>query len=322
MSFKKPIFLFIILLTSLISTAQNKIDTLYSYLDWKWKPITSGTPSYGRILWPEDGKWQCIDYFYTSRQVQMRGCYLEKECKIRDGVFTWYHSNGMMEDSCFYIKGKKQGIQQTWDFEGNQTSFQKWRDGLPVDTAIWFGNGGNINAFQITDSNGNGMYKQYLKDGKSIKINGVKVAGKRNGKWLFNDDNGIKAMEIIYDADSAIVTQCFNEKGEPEPASKTCIYEKSAQYKGGIEGWKKFLEKNLNYPSKAVKKEIQGVVRVEFNIDKEGNVSDVHSLNNPGEMLVEEAERIIRQSGKWEPAIQYNRRVIYRHIQSITFALQ
>jgi periplasmic protein TonB len=98
--------------------------------------------------------------------------------------------------------------------------------------------------------------------------------------------------------------------------------EKHAEFPGGAEGWRTYLMQNLRYPNKALKKNIQGVVRVEFLVDHDGNISEVKGLNDPGGGLMEEAVRIIKYGPKWQPAEQDGRKVLYRQIQAITFALE
>lgn len=95
-----------------------------------------------------------------------------------------------------------------------------------------------------------------------------------------------------------------------------------AEFPGGVQGWTEYLQKNLRYPKKAIKKNIQGVVRVQFLVDKAGNISEVMALNDPGGSLAEESVRIIANGPKWRPAEQNGKRVIYRHIQALTFKLE
>lgn len=97
--------------------------------------------------------------------------------------------------------------------------------------------------------------------------------------------------------------------------------EMPAEFPGGIDAWRRYLERNLQYPDAAISDETQGVVRVQFVIDTEGNVSDVVALNDPGNGLAEEAIRIIARGPKWIPAEQNNRKVKYRHSQPIIFRL-
>lgn len=98
--------------------------------------------------------------------------------------------------------------------------------------------------------------------------------------------------------------------------------ENPAEFPGGPDGWRRYLERSLQYPESAQENGTQGVVRVQFIVDKEGNISEVQALNSPGDGLAEEAVRIIKRGPKWRPAEQNGRKVIYRHIQSITFRLQ
>jgi protein TonB len=98
--------------------------------------------------------------------------------------------------------------------------------------------------------------------------------------------------------------------------------ENPAEFPGGLDGWRRYLERNLNYPESAQDNGTQGVVRVQFIVDRDGNISEVQSLNDPGDGLADEAVRIIKKGPKWKPAEQNGRKVVYRHIQSITFQLQ
>jgi protein TonB len=98
--------------------------------------------------------------------------------------------------------------------------------------------------------------------------------------------------------------------------------ENPAEFPGGQSEWIRYLQKNLRYPEQAIENGTQGVVRVQFIVDREGNISEVQALNDPGDGLAEEAVRIIKKGPKWRPAEQNGRKVIYRHIQAITFKLE
>jgi protein TonB len=95
-----------------------------------------------------------------------------------------------------------------------------------------------------------------------------------------------------------------------------------AQFPGGPDAWKRYLERNLRYPEQAQEKGTQGVVKVQFVVDKDGTISEVVALNDPGDGLAEEATRIILNGPKWIPAEQNNRRVKYRAVQTIGFRLE
>lgn len=94
-----------------------------------------------------------------------------------------------------------------------------------------------------------------------------------------------------------------------------------ARFPGGLDAWKKFLEKNLNrdLPVENAAPVGRYTVIVSFVVDKEGNVSDVKAENDPGYGTGNEAVRVIKRGPKWQPAIQNGRSVTYRQRQSITF---
>jgi TonB family protein len=316
----KKNFLSLLLIGITAATAQTT-DTTKILYNSNWQEIKTGAIRYVGFIWQEENKWRQQAFYYPEGTLKMDGIYSDKTLKLKDGLFTSFHKNGMMEDSCLYIASKHHGTEINWDEDGNQRLLYHWYKDLPVDTALWWNKNGKITAVQITDSSGNGIYNSYLDDGKTPQIKGKLLAGLRDGNWIFKDEKGIMGISAVYEKDSALMVSCFDEKGEMETEKKDCQIEKPAGFPGGINAWRKYLERNLDYPKDAVNNNIQGVVRIQFNIEKDGSVSDVKVASSPHEILSNEGMRLIKKSPKWQPALQYNRAVIYRHIQSITFSL-
>jgi len=94
-----------------------------------------------------------------------------------------------------------------------------------------------------------------------------------------------------------------------------------ASYQGGMEAWKRFLLKNFHCPEQALAEGTGGTVVVEFVVDKEGNVSNVQAISGP-EVLRQEAIRVIKKSGKWNPGNQNGRMVNSYKKQPIVVQLQ
>jgi len=94
-----------------------------------------------------------------------------------------------------------------------------------------------------------------------------------------------------------------------------------AEFPGGIKGWSKYLERNLNsgLPVENAAPSGRYTVVVSFIVDKAGVISDVVAENDPGYGTKNEAIRVIAKGPNWKPAVQNGRNVIYRHKQSITF---
>ena len=94
-----------------------------------------------------------------------------------------------------------------------------------------------------------------------------------------------------------------------------------ASYPGGSSVWMRYLNKNFKYPQQAQDQGIQGSTVVQFIVEKDGSLSDIHSISGQ-DILAEEAVRIITQSGKWIPAQQEGRLVRSYKKQPITFKLE
>lgn len=121
------------------------------------------------------------------------------------------------------------------------------------------------------------------------------------------------------------------EKGTGEvvaPKVDTEDYDKTftkvevpAEFPGGLDGWRRYLERNLQYPDAAQENNTSGVVKVQMVVDKDGGISEVQALNDPGDGLADEAVRIIKKGPRWKPAEQNGRKVTYRFVQTVTFQL-
>lgn len=96
-----------------------------------------------------------------------------------------------------------------------------------------------------------------------------------------------------------------------------------AAYPGGIDAWRKYLERNLNADVPIMSKAPAGVytVVVQFIVNLDGSVSDTRALTNHGYGMEEEAIRAIVKGGKWLPAIQNGRQVKAYRKQPITFVV-
>ncbi|MES2775384.1 MAG: energy transducer TonB [Bacteroidota bacterium] len=94
-----------------------------------------------------------------------------------------------------------------------------------------------------------------------------------------------------------------------------------AQFKGGVDSFRHFLEVNTIYPDSAINANIEGVVRCQFVISNKGKVMEAQIINGLGYGLDEEVLRVINSMPDWLPAEQGGRGVSYRLVQSFTFSI-
>ncbi len=99
--------------------------------------------------------------------------------------------------------------------------------------------------------------------------------------------------------------------------------EKEAMFPGGAEGWKRYLERNLDVNIATDEGASVGMykVMVQFVVDKDGSISQVKAIEVPKDCpgCGPEAVRVIKKGPKWIPAIQNGIGVTYQAIQSVTF---
>jgi periplasmic protein TonB len=140
---------------------------------------------------------------------------------------------------------------------------------------------------------------------------------------LINQD-GVKATDFIAPPVEHSTGIIESIKKDEEDYTKIFIkVEQEAKFPGGLEGWKKYLERNLNANVAADDGAANGkyTVKVQFIVDKEGTISNVQAMEVPAACpsCGPEAVKVIRKGPKWEPAIQNARKVAYQAVQFETF---
>lgn len=89
--------------------------------------------------------------------------------------------------------------------------------------------------------------------------------------------------------------------------------------------WRQHLEARLGAViEKAAKKGMKPgryTVNVRFLVEKDGSISDVKALNDPGFGLAKAAEKVVKTGPRWKPARQNGRAVRSYHTQPISFVI-
>jgi hypothetical protein len=162
-----------------------------------------------------------------------------------------------------------------------------------------------------------GSVNNYKEDGK-LDFSGEYVDGKLSERTYYYK-NGDRKSWVSY-TDKGVLQKGWDETGKEV---KNYIVEQEARFKGGAEGWRKYLEKNLNA---SIATDIGAPVgnyevKLQFVVNKEGIIATPKAVSIPAKCkaCATEALRVLRESPVWEPAIQNNEPVIYQAIQIITF---
>ncbi len=165
-----------------------------------------------------------------------------------------------------------------------------------------------------------GSFQNYNEDGILDRIN-VFNNGQLTERTFYHK-NGNKKSQIVYNNNGVIQQSGWDESGKEIPGY---IVERQAQFKGGIEKWVKYLEKNLNSKVAVEAGAPAGSypVTVEFTVSKAGTVTNIKTISIPADCkpCATEAKRVILEGPEWTPAIQNNKPVIFHQRQTITFVV-
>lgn len=73
------------------------------------------------------------------------------------------------------------------------------------------------------------------------------------------------------------------------------------RFPGGESALQGFLRANIHYPMDARENNIQGEVHLSFVVNKDGSISDIDVLQNPDQLLTNEAIRVVNTFPRWVP---------------------
>ena len=146
----------------------------------------------------------------------------------------------------------------------------------------------------------------YTLDGTLKRVEHYSVFNKkqqiRNGKLTQFYPDGKVRREEVYEYDVCLEGKLWAENGSELPFKPYFV---SPEYPGGKMAFARKLASTLKYPAKAMHEKIQGMVILQFIIDKEGHIIQPEVAVSVHPLLDEAALNAIKQMSKkcvWSPA--------------------
>ena len=112
------------------------------------------------------------------------------------------------------------------------------------------------------------------------------------------------------------------ETEEPQEKVIFQVVEEMPEFPGGMSEAMKFLAKNIKYPVAAQQAKIEGRVIVQFVVERDGSISDIHTVRSVSPELDAEAIRVVSLMPKWKPGKQRGKAVAVKYTMPIMFRLQ
>ena len=145
------------------------------------------------------------------------------------------------------------------------------------------------------------------------------------GIWMKEDVQPMEEMVVVGQTPKEEVKYTKVEVEETEEPQEKVIFqvvEEMPEFPGGMGEAMKFLAKNIKYPVAAQQAKIEGRVIVQFVVERDGSISDIHAMRGVNPDLDAEAIRVVSLMPKWKPGKQRGKAVAVKYTMPIMFRLQ
>lgn len=181
----------------------------------------------------------------------------------------------------------------------------------------------------------------FVKDSSQKPIQGAIISIQGTGRKVLSDEIGLFRIEADYNHPITIraermenrllnITTFLQHPDEPYTVimyrkNSTRIYsvvEEMPEYPGGMKAFVNYLKRKLVYPPQAKKENLEGVVAVQFVVEKDGRITSptvVRSLRADMDSAVLTA---IRNMPNWIPAREHGMRVRCKYSVPVQFKIE
>jgi periplasmic protein TonB len=137
-------------------------------------------------------------------------------------------------------------------------------------------------------------------------------------KTLAGDGKGVDAI------DKPVGTGENTDGGITEGTDEKSVFtavEIEPSPMGGMEKFYSFLGNKIKYPTAAKEIGTQGRVVLTFVVERDGSLTDIKALRDPGNGLGDEAIRVLKLAPHWNPGIQNGKKVRVQYTIPVMFSL-
>ena len=159
---------------------------------------------------------------------------------------------------------------------------------------------------------------QLVNEEEVIKLDEIENSNKAIGAFTVegNDEVGGEVLKVK------------EEIAQPEPPKHEEdnkvfeVVEQMPSFPGGYAALMQWLGSNMKYPTIAAENNVQGRVIVQFVVEKDGSITDVHVAKSVDPSLDKEASRVVKAMPKWQPAVYNGKPCNVHYSLPVSFKLQ
>lgn len=253
---------------------------------------------------------------------------------IRQGVWKYWYEKGQRKDSGLVKNNQMVNTWFRWHENGQLQSIanylpydsipdkpfvfadpQRKKDGLlEKDTLINSVHGQWIAYYDDGKKKDSGNYIKGIKEGPwinwyrngIIESKGMYINGLQEGEWNYYYENGNNSTREQYVNNKITALECFDEAGNTT-GSFCSILKPPVALVDRFTDFTTYMLDHIFWPKELEGKDVNGTLKAEYTISKEGKLISFTVLKSPHELLGKETERFFRSIEKWSPAMVHNR---------------
>ena len=181
----------------------------------------------------------------------------------------------------------------------------------------------------------------FVKDSSQKPIQGAIISIQGTGRKVLSDEIGLFRIEADYNHPITIraermenrllnITTFLQHPDEPYTVimyrkNSTRIYSVAAEmpeYPGGMNAFVNYLKRKLVYPPQAKKENLEGVVAVQFVVEKDGRITSPTVVRSLRADMDSAALTAIRNMPNWIPAREHGMRVRCKYSVPVQFKIE
>lgn len=181
----------------------------------------------------------------------------------------------------------------------------------------------------------------FVKDSSQKPIQGAIISIQGTGRKVLSDEIGLFRIEADYNHPITIraermenrslnITTFLQHPDEPYTVimyrkNSTRIYsvvEEMPEYPGGMKAFVNYLKRKLVYPPQAKKEKLEGVVAVQFVVEKDGRITSPTIVRSLRADMDSAALTAIRNMPNWIPAREHGMRVRCKYSVPVQFKIE
>jgi len=272
----------------------QKTDTVIRYFNVNLESDTRENARFVGKAWEDKGIWTAY-VFDASAKLIMKGQFKDRNLKIKEGRFIFFHENGNVDKIGNYENSMKTGTWVSYYENGNLKDSVQYAENVKRGLAIGW------------DLNGARRYE------------GRNESSHPEGTWTWFHANGTASTKEEYIKGKLSKLDCYDSTGKL--TGHNCSLSTTPTIKGRYGGIQKYIIDSLVYPKEGLKKGLQGAVSLEFTLSKTGQPMDFKVISTPDPLLSDEVIHLIKSVPEWYPAVEHNVPVDYTFKLYVPFVL-